>query len=253
MITPASPEDLRIIAAQLGRVPRGVLGVAARCGYCGASSGASPGGHQESSSVGDPGGIFPGRQADNPVGYLGDNSVDYLTDVPAGQGDGVTAGQGGGVPAGHPAVIASAPRLPGGEPFPTFYYLTCPAAVAAVSHLEANGVMREAETLLQANPQIAAAYTRAHELYIRQRTQAGEAAGIGEVPEIAGVSAGGMPDRIKCFHALLGHALAAGRGVNPLGDWVLDRLAELPAGNPHRWTPVTCAWSLGGAAQEGGR
>lgn len=245
MITPASPEDLRIIAAQLGRVPRGVLGVAARCGDCGANPDNGSAGHEGSISSGDPGGISAVHLADNPVGYPGDNYVGHLTDVPAGQG--------GGVPAGHPAVIASAPRLPGGEPFPTFYYLTCPAAVAAVSHLEANGVMREAETLLQANPQIAAAYTRAHELYICERTQAGEAAGIGEVPEIAGVSAGGMPDRVKCFHALLGHALAAGRGVNPLGDWVLDRLAELPAGNPHRWTPVTCAWSLGGAAQEGGR
>nr|WP_211574915.1 DUF501 domain-containing protein [Mobiluncus curtisii] len=175
---------MRIIAAQLGRVPRGVIGVAARCG-----------------------------------------------------GDAAT-------PAGHPAVIASAPRLPGGEPFPTFYYLTCPAAVAAASHLEANGVMREAEALLETNPQIAAAYTRAHELYIRQRTQAGEAAGIGEVAEIAGVSAGGMPNRVKCFHALLGHSLAAGRGVNPIGDWVLDRLEQLPASNPHRWTPATCAWKF---------
>lgn len=245
MITPANPEDLRIIAAQLGRVPRGVLGVAARCGHCGASVGAGSAGHAGGISAGDLGGISAGHQADNPAGCPGDNSVGHLTDG--------SAGQAGGVPAGHPAVIASVPRLPGGEPFPTFYYLTCPAAVAAVSHLEANGVMREAEALLRANPQIAAAYTRAHELYIRQRTQAGEAAGIGEVPEIAGVSAGGMPDRVKCFHALLGHALAAGRGVNPLGDWVLDRLAELPAGNPHRWTPAACAWSLGGAAQEGGR
>ena len=201
MITPASPEDLRIIAAQLGRVPRGVLGVAARCGDCGASSGASPASHEGGISADRQRGISAGHQAANPVGYPSDNPVGRLT------------------------VIASAPRLPGGEPFPTFYYLTCPAAVAAVSHLEANGVMREAEALLEANPQIAAAYVRAHELYIRQRTQAGEAAGIGEVPEIAGVSAGGMPRRVKCFHALLGHALAAGRGVNPIGDWVLDRLA----------------------------
>nr|WP_297589157.1 DUF501 domain-containing protein [uncultured Mobiluncus sp.] len=243
MITPASPEDLRIIAAQLGRVPRGVLGVAARCGDCGENLDNGSAGHSGDISTDRQRGISPGHQAANPVGSPGDNSVGRHTDFPAGQG--------GGVPAGHPAVIVSAPRLPGGEPFPTFYYLTCPAAVAAVSHLEANGVMREAEALLEANPQIAAAYGRAHELYIRQRTQAGEAAGIGEVPEIAGVSAGGMPRRVKCFHALLGHALAAGRGVNPIGDWVLDRLAELPADNPHRWTPATCAWRLDETAGEG--
>lgn len=241
MITPASPEDLRIIAAQLGRVPRGVLGVAARCGDV--SLGTSPAGREGGVPADCPEGISAGHPVANPVSSPGDNPVAYLTDFPAGPGD--------SVPAGHPAVIASAPRLPGGEPFPTFYYLTCPAAVAAVSHLEANGVMREAESLLEANPQIAAAYGRAHELYIRERTQAGEAAGIGEVPEIAGVSAGGMPRRVKCFHALLGHALAAGRGVNPIGDWVLDRLAELPASDPHRWTPATCAWKLDETAWEG--
>ena len=33
-----------------------------------------------------------------------------------------------------------------------------------------------------------------------------------------------MPDRVKCLHVLAGQALAQGRGVNPLGDEVLDRL-----------------------------
>ncbi len=46
------------------------------------------------------------------------------------------------------------------------------------------------------------------------------------MPEIAGVSAGGMPDRVKCLHALVGHALAAGPGVNPLGDEALDQIGE---------------------------
>ena len=45
-------------------------------------------------------------------------------------------------------------------------------------------------------------------------------------PEIAGVSAGGMPDRVKCLHVLAGQSLAQGRGVNPLGDEVLDALGE---------------------------
>ena len=47
---------------------------------------------------------------------------------------------------------------------------------------------------------------------------------IESVPEIAGVSAGGMPDRVKCLHVLLAHALAAGPGVNPLGDLVRDEV-----------------------------
>ena len=43
------------------------------------------------------------------------------------------------------------------------------------------------------------------------------------VPAVAGVSAGGMPTRVKCLHALIGHALAAGPGVNPIGDLALER------------------------------
>ena len=46
------------------------------------------------------------------------------------------------------------------------------------------------------------------------------------MPEIAGISAGGMPDRVKCLHVLVAHALAAGPGVNPLGDEALAALPE---------------------------
>jgi hypothetical protein len=46
------------------------------------------------------------------------------------------------------------------------------------------------------------------------------------VPEIDGISAGGMPSRVKCLHVLVGHALAAGPGVNPLGDEALAMLDD---------------------------
>jgi uncharacterized protein len=52
------------------------------------------------------------------------------------------------------------------------------------------------------------------------------------VPEIAGISAGGMPQRVKCLHVLAGQALGQGRGVNPLGDEVLDELGEFWASGP---------------------
>ena len=54
-----------------------------------------------------------------------------------------------------------------------------------------------------------------------------------ELGEIAGVSAGGMPDRVKCLHVLAAQSLAQGRGVNPLGDEVLDLLGEW-------WAPGPC-------------
>jgi uncharacterized protein len=33
-----------------------------------------------------------------------------------------------------------------------------------------------------------------------------------------------MPDRVKCLHVLVAHSLAAGPGVNPLGDEALAML-----------------------------
>ncbi|MFV0435278.1 MAG: DUF501 domain-containing protein [Leucobacter sp.] len=118
---------------------------------------------------------------------------------------------------GSPAVVATAPRLPDGSPFPTFYYLCHPDAVAAASRLEAVGTMTEFNEMLTEDEALREQYQRAHEQYIADRDS------VGEVAEIAGVSAGGMPTRVKCLHALIGHALAAGPGVNPIGDIALAR------------------------------
>lgn len=116
---------------------------------------------------------------------------------------------------GVPTVVATAPRLEDGTPFPTFYYLCHPDAVAAASRLEAAGFMTELNQRLQEDEELRAAYEKAHHAYIADRDS------VGQVPELAGVSAGGMPVRVKCLHALIGHALAAGPGVNPIGDIAL--------------------------------
>jgi hypothetical protein len=79
--------------------------------------------------------------------------------------------------------------------------------------------MRDMSAQLVADPELAAAYAAAHDDYLARRER------IAVVPEIAGVSAGGMPHRVKCLHALLAHALAAGPGVNPLGDVVYTAVA----------------------------
>jgi hypothetical protein len=125
---------------------------------------------------------------------------------------------------GKPTVVATHPRLPDGTPFPTLYYLSHPAATASISTLEATGVMAELQDDL-ADDEIADLYRQAHEQYLTDRDS------IEDVPEIAGFSAGGMPDRVKCLHALAAHALAAGRGVNPIGDRALDRAS---------WSPERC-------------
>lgn len=116
---------------------------------------------------------------------------------------------------GNPVVVATAPRLDDGTPFPTFYYLSHPAATAAMSTLEADHAMRGLQDAL-ADDDVRAAYEQAHLAYLRDRSA------FGEVEEIAGVSAGGMPSRVKCLHALAAHALAAGPGVNPIGDRALE-------------------------------
>jgi uncharacterized protein len=121
---------------------------------------------------------------------------------------------------GKPAVVVTRPRLDDGTPFPTTYYLTCPRAVAVCSALESAGVMAEMNQRLLRNHDLAGAYRRAHERYLADRDL------LDSVPELAGISAGGMPDRVKCLHALAAHALAAGSGVNPIGDEVVYALGE---------------------------
>jgi uncharacterized protein len=121
-------------------------------------------------------------------------------------------------PCGLPDVVETAPRLPDGSPFPTLYYLTCPRAASVIGTLEADGVMKEMTARLAQDEKLAAAYRAAHEDYLARRDAI-------EVLEDF-PSAGGMPDRVKCLHVLVGHALAAGPGVNPLGDEAIGMLPE---------------------------
>ncbi|HSY15678.1 MAG TPA: DUF501 domain-containing protein [Jatrophihabitantaceae bacterium] len=123
-------------------------------------------------------------------------------------------------PCGNPDVVETSPQLPDGTPFPTLYYLTCPRAAAAIGTLEASGVMRDMSDRLRSDAELAAGYRAAHEAYLARRGE------IAHVERIDGVSAGGMPSRVKCLHVLVAHSLAVGAGVNPLGD---EALAALPA------------------------
>lgn len=126
---------------------------------------------------------------------------------------------------GAPTVVATKPRLADDSPFPTFYYLTHPGATAALSTLEANGFMVTEQEKLAVDPEFAAAYVDAHESYIADRNL------HGHVDEIDGISAGGMPTRVKCLHALAAHSLAVGPGVNLVGDNALAACS---------WSPERC-------------
>ncbi len=126
---------------------------------------------------------------------------------------------------GRALVVKTKPRLGNGTPFPTLYYLTQPAATAAVSTLEASGVMARYQQLVTDDAEVREQYQRAHDGYLAEREA------IEEVEEIKDFSAGGMPSRVKCLHALVGHSLAKGPGVNPIGDLALSEL---------EWSPSRC-------------
>lgn len=132
---------------------------------------------------------------------------------------------------GAPDVVRTRPRLPDGTPFPTSFYATCPRLTGAISTLESDGVMGEMSERLGADPDLADAYARAHEDYLARRAE------LGLVDEIDAVSAGGMPDRVKCLHALVAHSLAVGPGINPFGDEALELL-------PDWWLRQPCSAAL---------
>lgn len=126
-----------------------------------------------------------------------------------------------------PLVVQTAPRLPDGTPFPTTYYLTCPKLAGAIGTLESTGLMREMEMELAQDPELASQYRVAHERYLVDRET------LGFVPELKDISAGGMPNRVKCLHVLIAQSLACGPGVNPLGDRALALLSPW-------WKPTSC-------------
>ncbi|MDT0202290.1 DUF501 domain-containing protein [Nocardioides sp. AE5] len=129
-------------------------------------------------------------------------------------------------PCGNPDVVTTEPRLENGTPFPTTFYLTCPRAASRIGRLEGEGMMKQMQDRLATEPGLAEQYAAAHRAYLEAREA------IGHVEEIDGISAGGMPTRVKCLHVLAGQALAQGRGVNPFGDEVLDLLGDWWASGP---------------------
>lgn len=131
---------------------------------------------------------------------------------------------------GRPAVTITYPRLPDGSPFPTLFYLSLPWLVREISRIESSGGMEPMNERLREgsetyDAELVANHQAAHRSYIERRDM------LADVPELIDRSAGGLPDRVKCLHALAGYALAAGQGVTAIGDEAL-KLAG--------WAPDVC-------------
>lgn len=112
---------------------------------------------------------------------------------------------------GHPLVIRNRPLDAQEHPFPTIYWLTCPAAVAAVSRIEADGWIDR----LEGDPEVSRELADAHARYAAER---------GEV--LAGSEAwggvGGTRTGVKCLHAHYAYHLAG--GDDPVGRWTAARV-----------------------------
>ena len=89
---------------------------------------------------------------------------------------------------GRPLVVKTNPRLADGTPFPTLYYLTQPAVTAAVSTLEATGLMAQLQERLALEPGLPAQYQAAPGSYLAER----ETMSCAELTK--NFSAGGMPE-----------------------------------------------------------
>jgi hypothetical protein len=124
---------------------------------------------------------------------------------------------------GLPAVLRVDPVLEDGTPFPTTFWLSCPVASRAAGRLEASGVMRDLTQRLRDDEALAAEYAAASERFVAARNELGP-----RVPRDD--SAGGMPVRVKCLHALYGHYLAT--RDNPIGEWVAEHVEPLACGAP---------------------
>lgn len=170
MAQPATPADIEQVERQLGRYPRGMVAVGARCAC------------------------------------------------------------------GRPLAVVTRPQLEDGTPFPTSCYLTSPEAVKAVSRLEADGAMKAFNQRLADDEGLRDAYAQAHRMYLEFRHELAARTGDSE-EHIEGISAGGLPERVKCLHALLAQTLVMGRGVNPVGDEVLDLVKD-------EFDPAVCRCSL---------
>lgn len=150
-----SPSDRAVVAAQLGRDPRGTWRVAARC------------------------------------------------------------------PSGAPIVIAVAPTLEDGSPFPTTFWLTCPRLTAAVSDAESAGEGTRYADALASDTGLAEAVAAADTAY-----RAARASEAGGVDPCASVGTAGQRDplAVKCLHARVAAYLC---GIpDPIGEAVARKLSR---------------------------
>jgi hypothetical protein len=115
----------------------------------------------------------------------------------------------------RPVVIATAPVLDDGSPFPTLYWLTCPWLVSAAAERESAGGASAWQERFEGDPALADRMRAADTEYRRRR--AGELR-FDPVPDV-GIAGQSDPLATKCLHA---HAAAYIAGIDdPVGEWLV--------------------------------
>jgi hypothetical protein len=113
-------------------------------------------------------------------------------------------------PFGRPAVLVQAPYDAEGVPFPTLYWLSCPALVQAVGQLEAEGGIARLADELAIDPELAAdrdAVERRVRATRRGLARTGPRRDDGAALE-AGIAGEAPAGGLKCLHAHAATALA---------------------------------------------
>ncbi len=147
-------------------------------------------------------------------------------------------------PYGEVEVVATAPLLNGEEPFPTFYWLTCPLLKSEAGRLEA-GDMRELLRARLKDEGFARELAEAEAEYTEERREMARSLGMEKTEALFegrnGV-AGGPAGNLKCLHSHFAHWLA--RGSNPVGR---EMAARMPAVQKDKCTG-TCPTPTGDAS-----
>jgi hypothetical protein len=113
-------------------------------------------------------------------------------------------------PFAAPAVTRQAPYAPDGTPFPTTYYLTCPALVAALARLEAAGGVERWTAAVAGDEALQAslAAANAEQRRVRHELAAGATGVDGGASLDFGIGGSGRGGSLKCLHAHAAFALA---------------------------------------------
>lgn len=132
---------------------------------------------------------------------------------------------------GTPLALRVAPLVEG-KPFPTLYWLCSRELTIALSHLEAEGVIKRLEAHLKDNEALREAYRQSHEAYVQRRwavmtpQERDEIERLGFTKALTERGVGGISNwqQIRCLHTQYAHHIS---DHNAIGAWVDEHYPQV--------------------------